>query len=78
MMTTELTQKMQIAVIRNDHARLIFWIIRLVQMEKRTPPAPDPAAQRPIANARRLLNHWFGSGAAATKRRPIPIPNMTP
>lgn len=56
-MTQLLTVKMQMAVIRKDHSREIFSIMRFVQMEKRTPPAPEPAAQIPIARARRLLNH---------------------
>ena len=55
--TIELTKNMQNELIRNAHARLMFSIIRFVQIEKRTPPAPEPAAQIPIARARRLLNH---------------------
>jgi hypothetical protein len=78
MITTLLTAKMQIAEIRKDHARDIFSIIKFVQMEKRTPPAPEPAAQIPIARARRLLNHWLGNGAAETNKNPIPTPNMNP
>jgi hypothetical protein len=57
MMTTELTTNTHTAVIRNAQARLIFSIIKFVQIEKRIPPAPDPAAEIPMARARRLLNH---------------------
>lgn len=57
MMTTVFTTMMQMAVIRKDHWSEMFSIIRLVQMENKRPPGPDPAAQIPIANARRLLNH---------------------
>lgn len=55
--TTELTVNIQIAVILKAHARPRFSIIRFVQIENKTPPAPDPAAQIPMARARRLLNH---------------------
>ena len=77
-MTMELTKKMQNAVIRNAQAKPIFSIIKFVQIENKTPPAPDPAAHIPLANARRLLNHWFGNGTDATNNNPIPIPNIAP
>jgi hypothetical protein len=57
MMTTELTTNTHMAVIRNAQARLIFSIIKFVQIEKRIPPTPDPAEEIPTARARRLLNH---------------------
>lgn len=56
-MTIELTANVHMAVIRNAQARLIFSIIKFVQIEKRIPPAPDPEADIPMARARRLWNH---------------------
>jgi len=65
-------------MIRSDQASESRSIMGCVAKETMTPPRPDPALVRLLANDRFLSNHWLVIGTLGMKINPTPKPTQTP